>query len=177
MTLPITVATATILVMFLGVLVLLRRLGHERQVLPVTTDWMNELSTDRYRPMLRLLDPTDFQYLLAQKGSNPEMARRLRRQRVQAFLEYLHLLQADFDRVATALRLILAHSAYDRPELASRLVQCPLQFAFGMMCIHFRLVLFRFGLSGVDGSRLLVLFDGMRVELRTLVPDASLAAA
>ena len=58
MTLPITVATATIPTMGLGFVAvfLVRRLGSDYQPLPVTIDWLSELSTDRYRPMLRLLD-------------------------------------------------------------------------------------------------------------------------
>ena len=87
------------------------------------------------------------------------------------------MLQADFDRVAAALRLILAHSAYDRPELASLLFQRRLMFAFALIGIHFRIVLFRLGLSGVDVSSLIQLFDGMRLDLRTLVPVSSPMAA
>ena len=173
MTLPITFATATILMLSLGVLFLVRRLGRDNQVLPVTTDWLSELSADRYRPMLRLLDATDFQFLRSQEGFTPEMAGRLRRQRVQAFRGYLHLLEADFGRVGAALRVILTQSAYDRPELASLLFQRRLQFAFGLIGVHCHIVMFRWGLSHVDVSGLIQLFDGMRHELRTLVPDYS----
>jgi hypothetical protein len=177
MTLPITIATATTLILSLAVLFLVRRLGSDRQVLPVTTDWLSELSTDRYRPMLRMLEDTDFQFLRSQKGFTPEMARRLRRQRVHAFREYLRLLQADFGRVSVALRVILAHSASDRPELAALLFQRRLTFTYALIGIHFRLVLFRLGISHVDVSPLIQLFDGMRLELRTLVPvDSPMAA-
>ena len=177
MTLPITIATATIMLLSMGVLFLLRRLGSDHQLLPVTTEWLTELSTDRYRPMLRLLEETDFQFLRSQKGFTTEMSRRLRRQRVHAFLGYLRLLQADFDRVCAALRLILAYSECDRPDLASLLFQRRLMFAFALTGVHCRLVLFRWGLSGVDVSSLIALFDGMSRELRTLVPAASPAVA
>lgn len=173
MTPPITVATATILTLSLGVLFLVRRLGRDNQVLPVTTDWMSELSTERYRPMLRLLDTTDFQFLRSQESFTPEMASRLRRQRVQAFRGYLRMLEADFDRVGAALQVILTQAAYDRPELASLLFQRRLRFAFGLIGIHFHLMLFRLGWSHVDVSGLIQLFDGMRQELRTLVPASS----
>src|ERR1035438_6124361 len=118
MTMPIAVATATIPTMGLGLVAvfLVRRLGSDHQLLPVTIDWLSELSTARYRPMLRLLDATDFQFLRAQKGFTPEMERRLRRQRVQTFRGYLGLLVADFDRIVAALRVILAQSANDRSE-------------------------------------------------------------
>ena len=177
MMLPITVATATILLLSLAVLFLVRRLGSDHPVLPVTTDWLSELSADRYRPMLRILEETDFQFLRSQKGFTSEMAMQLRRQRVHTFYEYLRLLRADFERVAVALRVILAHSAYDRPELAALLFQRRMTFTCALIGIHFRLVLFRLGLARVDVSPLLQLFDGMRLELRTLVPVFSPMAA
>jgi hypothetical protein len=177
MTLPIAVGTVTILLLSVAVLLLVRRLGSDNHVLPVTTEWLNELSTDRYRPMLHLLEENDFQFLRAQKGFTPQMSRRLRRQRLQAFHGYLRMIEADFDRVSAALRLILAHSDYDRPELASLLLERRLQFLFALTAIHCRLVLFRLGPSGVDVSSLIQLLDGMRLELRTMVPATSLAVA
>ena len=170
MTLPIFAATSTILMLALAVLFLVYRLGSNNQVLPVTTDWLSELSTDRYRPMLRLLEESDFQFLRTRKGFTPEMARRLRRQRVHAFRGYLHMLEADFDRVSAVLRLTLARSAYDRPELAALLFQRRLMFAFALFYTYCRIGLFRLGLSGVDVSILIQLFDGMRQELHTRVP-------
>ena len=174
---PITIATAAILLLSMGVLFLVRRLGSDNPVLPVTTEWLSELTTDRYRPMLRLLEETDFQFLRSQKGFTPDMTSRLRRQRVQALRGYLHMLEADFDRVCAALRLILAHSESDRPELASLLFQRRLRFAFAVAKVHCRVALFGWGLSGVDVSGLIELFEGMRQQLRTLVPASSPAVA
>jgi hypothetical protein len=175
MTLPLSAATTTFLIwmLTLGVLFLVSRLGADHQVLPVTTDWLNELSIDRYRPMQRLLQEADFRFLCVQQGYTPQMARKLRKERVHAFRGYLHMLQADFDRVAAALRLILAHSSYDRPELASLLFQRRMLFAVTLMSVQVRIVLFRLGVSGVDVSGLIHLFEGMRVDLRNLVPVAA----
>ena len=177
MTLPILVATTMILMLGLAVLFLGFRLGSNNQVLPVTTDWLSELSTDRYRPMLRLLEESDFQFLRTRKGFTPEMARRLRRQRVHAFHGYLRMLEEDFDRVSAVLRLMLARSSHDRPELATLLFQRRLVFAFAVFRTHCRIGLFRLGLSSVDVSILIQLFDGMRQELRTRVPVYSPALA
>jgi hypothetical protein len=175
MTLPITIATATIPMIGLGlvVLFLVRRLGSGHQLLPVTTDWLSELSTDRYRPMLRLLDATDFQFLRSQKGFTPEMAKRLRRQRVEAFRGYLRLLVTDFNRVVAALHVIMAQSAYDRPELASLVLQRRVSFALTLIGVQCRLMLFALGWSHVDASGLIRLFDGMRLQLHELVPASS----
>ena len=132
MTLPITVAMATISIVSLGILLLVRLLGSDNPVLPVTTEWLTELSTDRYLPMLRLLDDADFQFLQSQKGFTAEMASSLRRRRVHAFRGYLRLLEADFARAAAALQVILAHSACDRPELAFLVFQRRLTFALAI---------------------------------------------
>ena len=43
-------------------------------------------------------------------------------------------------------------------------------FAFALIGTYCRIGLFRLGLSGVDVSILIQLFDGMRQELRTQVP-------
>src|SRR3954454_12580744 len=155
MTLTIIAATTAILMLGLAVLFLVCRLGSNNQVLPVTTDWLSELSTDRYRPMMRLLDESDFQFLRTRTGFTPEMANRLRRQRVHAFRGYLQMLEEDFNRVSMALRLTLARSAYDRPELAALLFQRRLLFAFALFCTECRIGLFRLGLTGVDVSVLI----------------------
>jgi hypothetical protein len=176
MTLSTTITAAMILCMAVILLVLVRRLKREHTVLPVTTDWLSELDTVRYRPMLRLLDARDLQFLGSQAGFTRDMARRVRRQRVQAFHGYLRLLEADFDRVGAALRVILTQEGCDRPELGWLLLALRLQVACCLIGIQFRLLLFRWGLSHVDVSGLIKLLDGMRLELRTLVP-ASLPLA
>ena len=52
-----------------------------RETLPVTQEWLAELSPDRYRPMSRLLDNRDIRFLREQQGFRPEMEKRLRTQR------------------------------------------------------------------------------------------------
>jgi len=81
MTLQAIVASGTILMLSVLALFLVRRLGGNRQILPVTTDWLNELSVERYRPMLRLLESADFEYVRSQKGYTAAMGRRLRQER------------------------------------------------------------------------------------------------
>ena len=159
------------------VIYLARRMSADPQMLPVTTEWLSELSAERYRPMARLLDRSDFEFLRAQKGYKPEMGKRLRRQRAEAFRGYLQLLESDFNRVATALHLIVAHSTHDRPELAGALLYQRFTFVCRMAEAHLRVALFRLGWDGVDAAELIGIFDGMRLELRTLVPQSSLALA
>src|SRR6266567_1345499 len=82
---------------------LLRRLGSADSCLPVTAQWIEELSVERYRPMMRLLSSADIEFLRAQPGFTPKMESRLRSQRCQIFRGYLKCLDTDFRRVCMAL--------------------------------------------------------------------------
>ena len=166
-------ASATVLVLSLFVLFLVRRVGSDRQILPVTTDWLNELSLERYRPMLRLLESADFEYVRSQKGYTPALGRRLRHERADAFRGYLKMLQADFNRVAAALELMVAQSSHDRPELASALVHRRVTFACRMLEVRVRMTLFRLGWHGVDAAGLIHMFDGLCCDLCDLMPAYS----
>jgi hypothetical protein len=166
------VAVLSILGLILAVL-LARQVGSGSECLPVTTEWLGDLSDDRYRPMLRLLEEGDFQFLRTQRGFTPALEKRLRCRRAETFLEYLRMLEADFKRVCLALKVMMVHSEFDRPDLASALIHRQLTFACGILQVQFRLVLFRWGIAGVDARALVNLFDGMRLELKTLLPASS----
>jgi hypothetical protein len=150
--------------------IVLRRLSSKGRTLPVTAEWIDELSVDRYRPMFRLLDEGDMQFLKSQPGFNSRMVARLRAQRSHIFRGYLKCLDADFQRTCAALKVLMTQSHYDRPDLASTLIMAKVNFACGVAVVHLRLGLYRLGLASVDARGLVKLFDGMRVELRTLVP-------
>jgi hypothetical protein len=145
--------------------------------LPVTAEWIDELSIERYRPMMRLLDGGDIEFLRAQPGFDPKMATRLRAQRCQIFRGYLRCLSTDFYRVCAAIKILMLQSSYDRPDLASVLVQHQVMFACGVAMVQARLLLYRWGLCDVDVTSLVKIFDLARLELRSLVPVSSDMAA
>jgi len=159
----------------IALVVLVRSLGSAGQSLPVTAEWIEELSVERYRPMLRLLDSSDLEFLRSQPGYSPRMEANLRAQRCHIFRGYLRCLNMDFRRVCMALKLVMAQSQQDRPDLASVLIHHQIMFTTGMIAIQARLFLFRYGICAVDVSDLVQIFDVMRLELRTLMP-ASMAA-
>jgi hypothetical protein len=138
----------------------------------VTIEWMETLSVDRYRPMLRLLEQDDLGFLRSHPGFRPAMARRLRRQRALIFQGYLRNLAFDFQRTCIALKMIMLHSRCDRPDLAHALLRAQTAFARGLVLVRLRLVLYRLGLASVDVTGLVKLFDVMQLELRSLVPVA-----
>src|SRR5579864_5197895 len=85
----------------------LRKIAFPKANLPITSGWINELSVERYRPMMRLLDEADFEFLAAQPGMDRKSIRQLRLQRVRIFRGYLRDLNTDFACVCLAIKLIM----------------------------------------------------------------------
>jgi hypothetical protein len=164
LSIPIGLALAAAAIM------LARKLTLTDTSLPLTAEWIDELSIERYRPMMHLLDADDVESLRSQPGFTPGMAAELRIERCQVFRGYLRCLRTDFQRVCAALKLLMLHSRFDRPDLASVLVHQQVMFECGMVVVRFRLFLYRWGLCGVDVTDLVKIFDLMRLELRRLVP-------
>ena len=160
-----------------ALVILTRSLGSAGQSLPVTAEWIDELSVERYRPMLRLLDSRDLEFLRTQPGYSPQMEAKLRAQRCQIFRGYLRCLNMDFRRVCMALKLVMVQSRQDRPDLASILMHHQIMFTSGMIAIQARLFLYRWGICTVDVSSLVQIFDVMRLELRNMMPAAEPAVA
>ena len=141
--------------------------------LSVTLDWLEQLSPERYQPMLRLLNRQDLDFLRSQPGFTRKMEGGFRRQRCQIFRSYLRQLNGDFKQVCTALKLVMVQSSADRPDLAATLLRQQMSFKVCMLAVHFRLLLYGCGIGTVEIAGLLKLFDGMRLELRSLVPASA----
>ena len=132
---------------------LFRRLIAGPKSLPVSVDWINDLSITRYRPMERLLSEEDYRFLASQVGFDKKMLRKIRSERRKVFRGYLAGLSRDFSLVGAALRLMMMYSAQDRPDLAGILYKQQALFAFGMLGVQWRLVLHACGLGTVDVAR------------------------
>lgn len=156
---------------------LIRKVGFAGNGLPVTSEWIDDLSLDRYRPMLRMLDGDDIVFLRSQPGFTPDMAKKLRTQRTQIFRGYLRSLETDFGRVCAAIKLVMLQSSHDRPELAETLLRQQVTFACAMLSVRVHLALYSMGVCSVEVSKLVKLFDSMRIELRNMVPAAGQMAA
>ena len=165
------------LTLLLALFFVIRKIGFAGSDLPVTAEWIDELSIERYRPMARLLDSGDVEFLRSQPGFTPQMLDKLRSQRRQIFRGYLRSLQGDFGRVCCAIKLLMLHSQHDRPDLATALIRHQFTFACGMLLVHCRLTFYGWGICSVDVARLVKNFDNMRLELRTLIPAAAPMAA
>jgi hypothetical protein len=156
---------------------LIRKVAFSATELPITSEWIDDLSLDRYRPMLRMLDGADITFLRSQPGFTPDMEKKLRTQRAQIFRGYLRSLETDFSRICSAIKLAMSVSTHDRPELAEALIRQQVTFACSMLSVRAHLVLYSLGICGVEVSNLVKIFDGMRLELVTLIPSTDRMAA
>lgn len=154
----------------------MRRAAPRSKTPPVTASWIEELSVERYRPMLRLLEPDELQKVGSEPGLTPEAISELRAERCRIFRQYLRSLRADFKRVCAALKMVMAQASQDRPDLASILVRSQARFALGCALLELRLALFVFGIGVVDVSPVLAVFEGLRTQLRAVAPSGVRAA-
>src|ERR1700732_3461317 len=103
-------AAVTCLGMVVALVLLVCKPGSRVSSLPVTAEWIEQLSVEHYRPMLHLLDGEDIELLRSQPGFTPAMAVKLRIQQCRVFRGYLRSLTLDFGRAGTALTLVRSRS-------------------------------------------------------------------
>jgi hypothetical protein len=153
-----------------AIMIVFWRLHFGVATLPPTTAWIDEFSVERYRPMLRLLNDTDLQFLCSHSSVTPKLVAHFRRERCRVLRGYLCSLKTDFTRVVAALKLVMTQATSDRPDLAALLIRSQATFAACMVLAHVQLLLYGFGIGTVSVGALLNVFEGIRLELRTLVP-------
>lgn len=151
----------------------LRKVASPKSAHPVTPEWIEELSLDRYKPMLRLLDEAEIEALRGQPGFSSRRIAEFRKERIRIFRSYLQRLNADFACICMALKVVMLQSNLDRPDLSSLLLRNQIRFAAGMLLVHARLAFYQLGIGAVDINPLVSLFDAMRFELRQMVPESA----
>lgn len=177
MELALTVMVVVAVLLAGAFVILLRRVAGEPQTLPVTAEWIDDLSMERYRPMLRMLADDDQRYLKGQPGFSGASLRQFRAHRCEIIRGYLRWLESDFARISMALRVLMVQSHSDRPDLAVFLIRQKFAFHLGILAIEAHLKVYRWGLTRIDVSSVLSAFDSLRVELRQMVPASPGVAA
>ena len=122
-------------------------------------------SLDRYQPMGHLMAEEDLVFLRSQPGYRAEMGARWKRERRRIFRLYLAELKADFRRLHTHARELVASSEADSAALVEVLVKQQFTFMMATTALEFRLALQRIGVGHVDITPLIELVEAMRVDL------------
>ncbi len=123
----------------------------------------------RYRPMFRLLDESDCEFIAGGFRGDSQLLRRFRSERRSLFRIYLRNLGADHTRIVTAIRNLMIESRLDRPGLAKALHRCQLKFAMAMISVEFRLLLHGMGIGTVDVRSLVAAVEGLQLQLQGMV--------
>jgi hypothetical protein len=160
-------ATGMAVVLLITFLVLVRRVAAPARVAEGDLGaWLDGFSITRYLPMERLLSEADYEFLAAQPGYDPSIARKLRAARRRVFRIYLRQMSADFSRLHQVARLLVLYAPEDRPELARSLVHQKWVFYYAMANVQWRLLLHAAGLSTVDVSGLIRALDNLNLQVK-----------
>ncbi len=165
-------AGATAALLLLAVVALIWKVLSSTRVRGVDPEWLKEFSVSAYRPMERLLNEEDVEFLKSQPGFRPGMERQLRANRCRAFRLYLRNLARDFNRLHYALRLMVVHAPAGAPDLAGILLRQKVTFFSAWLLARLRLELYALGVGRVEVSGLLAAVEDARATLSSILTPA-----
>jgi hypothetical protein len=141
----------------------------------ISPDWLENFQASTYYPMNGLLAADDFQFLSRQPGFDSSLVRKLRRDRLNIFRQYLNRLVADFNRLHRVAVLVVAQTNQDNSELFMRLIKLRIRFSLTVLRVEFSYLLCRLGAGSLSVAALLEQFDEMASQL-SVAPRISLSS-
>jgi hypothetical protein len=150
----------------------LRRLFRKPLLDEITPEWLESFSLDRYRSMSSLLSDDDFAFLSRQPGFDLSLYKKLRRERLAIFRQYLDRLIIDFNRLHVTARALVASSTHDSSAVATQLIAVQFQFYKAVFRTEVSYRLCRLGLCSVNVQLVLAPLQTLSEQLSELaVPD------
>jgi hypothetical protein len=146
----------------------LRWLYRKAALEEITPEWLERFSVETYYPMQGLLDDQDFDFLCRQPGFDVSLYRKLRRERLHIFRQYLIRLIVEFNRLHAFARLILSRSNQDRSDAVARLLKLKLQFSVAVLQAECSYHLCCLGFRFLAARRLIAALENMNLELAKL---------
>jgi hypothetical protein len=113
----------------------------------IDPQWLANFSISAYQPMHALLCDEDFSFLSRQPGFDLLLYKKLRRDRLRIFRQYMNRLVTDYNRLHTAARFLVASRPHDQSETMVRLIWlkthftalvCRAQMNYLLCCVGFR---------------------------------------
>ena len=137
-------------------------------------EWLEEFTPNSYYPMRRLLSDEDFQFLARQPGFDLSLYRKLKRERLLIFRQYLRRLIVDFNRLYTVNRTLISLQEEDHSELAVRLMKLRVRFMFSVLSAECSYVLCCMGVKTMVATGMLARLEEMTAEFsRVAQPEAA----
>jgi hypothetical protein len=157
------------------VLWLLYRLTHPCLSSQDLNAWI-EVQAESWKPLERLLDPTEFEFL-RRLGPGRRRVRKLRARRRTLFRIYIRRLVAEFNSTTQCLRDAQARRGDKRTDLAQTVTRQRWQFYRTLANIEMLLILDAQGWSDSGPSlELLHKLESLHLECRALVPASAESA-
>ena len=156
LTLPTLVALGAPTLIYLALAVpTLIRLFRGTRPDEISPEWLASFSPAVYVPMEHLLNSEDFAFLSSQPGFDLALYRKLRKERLRIFHEYLERMILDFNRLHLAARLAISQSSADHSDLLPGLIGLKLRFSAAVLGAEFRYSLCLIGMNWLSARTLL----------------------
>jgi hypothetical protein len=140
----------------------------------IPQEWLEEFTPSSYYPMRRLLSDEDFEFLARQPGFDLSLYRKLRRERLLIFRQYLRRLIVDFNRLYTVTRTLISHQEEDHSELAVKLMKLRVRFMFSVLSAECSYLLCCMGVKTIVATAMLARLEEMSAEfVRVAQPETA----
>jgi hypothetical protein len=139
----------------------LTRLMRASQPSEFTADWFENFQVAVYAPMQGLLAQDDFLFLSRQPGFDPLLVKKLRRDRLRIFREYMNRLIVDYNRLHTLAYFVISQSTEDQSVLFTHLLSMRFRFWLATVQVEFRYALCYFGANSISLAEILTQVDSL----------------
>ena len=146
----------------------LRKLYRKCRIEEINPEWLANFSVSEYEPMQALLAQDDFTFLSRQPGFDLSLHRKLRRDRLHIFRQYMGRLITDFNKLHFYTRMQIAHSAQDHSELLQRLIWLKIRFSVTVIRTQVNYLLCCLGLRSLAVRALLAQLAEMHAQVNTV---------
>jgi hypothetical protein len=144
---------------------ILYKLYRKCEIGEITPEWLESFSASTYYPMQRLLADEDFRFLSRQPGFDFSLYRKLRRERLHIFQQYLTRMIRDFNRLHLAARVLVAHAHDDSSRLLGQLVWLKVRFSAAVLQAEISYVFCRVGIGSLAAQAAVLRLEEMSAQL------------
>ncbi len=141
------------------------RLLKRCSVQEITSEWLENFSVSSYYPMEGLLNDEDFKFLSREPGFDLSLYKKLRRERLRIFEQYLNRSIVDFNRLHTAVRAIVPHLPDNGSEIVGRLIWLKFRFSGAVLQAQASYWLCLLGIGSLSVRSLISQLEQMSLQL------------
>ena len=153
----------------------LYKLFRSYRIEDVSPEWLHNFSVQSYYPMQSLLADEDFRFLSRQPGFDLSLYRKLRRERLHIFRQYLSCVISDFNKLHATARFLLSQSREDRSDLVSCLIKLKLKFSLSIIQAECNYMVCYLGYRSLGARAVVGYLEQMSLQLTAISASANLA--